>query len=101
MTVFVPATGPKERDLLPDGGRKGPGVGLAGSRPLVSGGSVRLSGSEGQALVPPTSFQSPPVFDHYVWPLSPVLISTKDKWARKKSGTSPGGLVLCCWTDCV
>lgn len=67
MTVFVPATGPrKKEDLLPDGGhgrrgRKGPGVGLAGSRPLVSGGSVRLSGSEGQGLVPPSSLQSPPV----------------------------------------
>lgn len=35
-------------------GRKEPRVGLAGSRPLVSGGSVRLSRPEGRRLAAPT-----------------------------------------------
>lgn len=58
--AFSPSAGlRKKEDLLLGGGdaclgRKEPRVGLAGSRPLVSGGSVWLSRPEGRRLAPPT-----------------------------------------------
>lgn len=90
MTVFVPRVR-RRKTCCPtgataDGEEKAPGSAWRALAPWCLEGLCGPAGPKGGGCSP----QSPPVLDHYVWPLSPVLILTKDKWARKKSGTSPG-----------
>lgn len=94
----------KKEDLLLGGGcgrsgRKDPGVGLAGSRPLVSGGSVRLSGPEGQRLFPPavSSLLLSNTIMRGPCP-QPSYLQTINGRGRKSRVS--GGLPLCWWAQC-